>query len=385
LPVPQDPPQPPQTDYFKTSNWQQDEVYPHLSEAQLRVMVYLNRRIFGFGKTQERVSAVQIASGWKPLRDQGAGLAVSTVRAALDRLIELRLVIEVEPNDPRKNQGPVMALQQDREKVNWELLARWAALRRSADKTQTPSGQSEGVPSGQSEGVPSGQSEGVPSGQSEGLPYKKEKEKETRKTATNMRAAADSANAAHANGNRAVVASLASQEVPIDLARELCASPEGCRWAEQHLAWLPFRVGLENPVGYLIAAIRGAVAGVERYRTAPSGYVRDQEQTAKAEKQRDRTAAVLAGDRVSKSGAGGPEVAPTAAPAWQQFRDALECEDSSLEQHLRYATRTVTGSDQTLTLIPHGARFPKLFKRERPLLNDVATKAGLELRLEEKP
>ncbi len=83
---------------FQSPNYTQvpDEVFdhlmPHLSEAELKVLLYVVRRTFGFKKTSDAISISQMAEGittrnGKTL-DQGTGLSRSSVKNATASLVK---------------------------------------------------------------------------------------------------------------------------------------------------------------------------------------------------------------------------------------------------------------------------------------------------------
>jgi phage replication O-like protein O len=76
-----------------------DSLMPHLSGGELKVLLYICRRTFGFRKDSDRISLTQIAHGITTkagrVLDQGTGLSKRQVQRAL-RVLENRKVILVE-------------------------------------------------------------------------------------------------------------------------------------------------------------------------------------------------------------------------------------------------------------------------------------------------
>ncbi len=74
-----------------------DEQLPDLSGAELKVLLYIMRRTFGFKKEADNISLNQIATGIVTREgvalDRGTGLSKSTVQVALKSLIENRIVL----------------------------------------------------------------------------------------------------------------------------------------------------------------------------------------------------------------------------------------------------------------------------------------------------
>jgi phage replication O-like protein O len=75
-----------------------DSLMPHLSGGELKVLLYICRRTFGFRKESDSISLTQIAQGITTkagrVLDQGTGLSKRQVQRAL-RVLENRKIIEV--------------------------------------------------------------------------------------------------------------------------------------------------------------------------------------------------------------------------------------------------------------------------------------------------
>lgn len=73
-----------------------DEIAPRLKEGELRVMLYLMRRTFGFHKHEDRVSIAQFCDGITTRDgrrlDHGTGMSKPGVRKALDGCVAKGLV-----------------------------------------------------------------------------------------------------------------------------------------------------------------------------------------------------------------------------------------------------------------------------------------------------
>src|SRR5919107_3547220 len=69
-----------------------DELMAHLSGAELKVLLYIIRRTFGFKKDTDTISLKQICSGITTregeVLDRGTGLSLSTVQLAMKGLLE---------------------------------------------------------------------------------------------------------------------------------------------------------------------------------------------------------------------------------------------------------------------------------------------------------
>src|SRR3954470_22792096 len=81
-----------------------DEQLPDLSGAELKVLLYIMRRTFGFKKDADDISMNQIASGITtregPVLDRGTGLSKSTVQVAIKGLVDKRIVITTKRVSP---------------------------------------------------------------------------------------------------------------------------------------------------------------------------------------------------------------------------------------------------------------------------------------------
>lgn len=74
-----------------------DEQLPELSGAELKVLLYVMRRTFGFKKNADDISLNQICSGITTregaVLDRGTGLSKSTVQVAIKGLVERRIMV----------------------------------------------------------------------------------------------------------------------------------------------------------------------------------------------------------------------------------------------------------------------------------------------------
>src|SRR3954469_9997908 len=87
-----------------------DELMAHLSGAELKVLLYIIRRTFGFKKESDNISLKQISNGITTkegeILDRGTGLSLSTVQLALKGLIEKQCVITVRNRSKEKGDQP---------------------------------------------------------------------------------------------------------------------------------------------------------------------------------------------------------------------------------------------------------------------------------------
>jgi replication protein O len=87
-----------------------DELMAYLSGAELKVLLYIIRRTFGFKKESDTISLRQICNGIKTregeVLDKGTGLSLSTVQIALKGLLEKNCVITARNRSQEKGDEP---------------------------------------------------------------------------------------------------------------------------------------------------------------------------------------------------------------------------------------------------------------------------------------
>lgn len=111
---------------FQHPNIYVDKYMSFLTNNELRVLLYMMRRIFGFQKRQDTISLSQMTDGIVTNEgerlDYGAGLSRPACIKAVKGLKEFGLVQEVAENDPETNNGKCYALQLDPAQVNFSGL-----------------------------------------------------------------------------------------------------------------------------------------------------------------------------------------------------------------------------------------------------------------------
>ncbi len=87
-----------------------DDLMAHLSGAELKVLLYIIRRTFGFKKDTDNISLNQICNGIKTregdVLDKGTGLSLSTVQIAIRGLLEKNCVLTVRNRSKKKGDEP---------------------------------------------------------------------------------------------------------------------------------------------------------------------------------------------------------------------------------------------------------------------------------------
>lgn len=152
---------------FQTPNAYVDYVMPYLTGEEYKVLLYATRRILGFQKRQDRISLSQFTDGTinkkGKVLDRGTGLSVETVKKSLASLVAFGLMVRVEGNDPRTNEGTLWSLQWNGRKVAWKALeereekrseAARAKMTKARSMRQTPPNGIEGAPPNGIEGTP---------------------------------------------------------------------------------------------------------------------------------------------------------------------------------------------------------------------------------------
>ena len=83
-----------------------DELLSHLSGAEVKVLLYICRRTFGFKKESDNISLSQIVSGIVTkegkVLDRGTGLVKDTVTRALKSLEEKKVIVRTRRSSPEK-------------------------------------------------------------------------------------------------------------------------------------------------------------------------------------------------------------------------------------------------------------------------------------------
>ena len=123
---------------YQTPNSYSDELFPLLTEPELRCLLYAIRRIFGFGHREAPISVAQFVNGTVSRKtgeqlDYGTGLCAESVVKALKSLKQFNVMIETAPSRGRR--PTTWGLQLDYAKIDWRELyerqRRWKEAERS--------------------------------------------------------------------------------------------------------------------------------------------------------------------------------------------------------------------------------------------------------------
>ena len=87
-----------------------DEVMPELSEAELKVLLYVFRRTFGFKKRSDNIALAQMVAGIRrkdgSVLDRGTGLSKASVTRALKSLVERGMLRKVKRSSDARGDLP---------------------------------------------------------------------------------------------------------------------------------------------------------------------------------------------------------------------------------------------------------------------------------------
>lgn len=127
---------------FQTPNAYIDRFMHLLTAEEWKVLSYAARRIFGFGKRQDRISLSQFTGGVVDRKagrrlDYGTGLSKSGVLHALAGLTQYGLLLEIEKGSITANTAALYELQLDSERVDLAGLEARAASRRTTNARRT--------------------------------------------------------------------------------------------------------------------------------------------------------------------------------------------------------------------------------------------------------
>jgi DNA-binding transcriptional ArsR family regulator len=87
-----------------------DAIMPELTESELKVLLYIIRRTYGFKRQSDTISLNQLADGITRrdgrVLDRGTGLSRSTVKRALRSLKQKHLIVAMRNSDPQYGNLP---------------------------------------------------------------------------------------------------------------------------------------------------------------------------------------------------------------------------------------------------------------------------------------
>ena len=87
-----------------------DALLPDLSLPELKVLLYITRRTFGFKKRSDSISLAQLIDGIRTrdgrVLDRGTGLSRSSVRRGINGLLEKGVIIAMQNSSPDRGSQP---------------------------------------------------------------------------------------------------------------------------------------------------------------------------------------------------------------------------------------------------------------------------------------
>ncbi len=96
--------------YTQTPNELFDQLMPHLNEGELKVLLYIIRRTFGFQRESDTISIKQMMDGLVTRDgrrlDEGVGLSRSAVIRALKGLQDKGVIVAQKNVDPERGSMP---------------------------------------------------------------------------------------------------------------------------------------------------------------------------------------------------------------------------------------------------------------------------------------
>jgi len=92
--------------YTQVPNVFLDELMSELTGSELKVLMYINRRTFGFGKRSDNISLNQIANGIikkdSTVLDKGTGLSKTQIINAINKLVDKGIIIKAKRASEKK-------------------------------------------------------------------------------------------------------------------------------------------------------------------------------------------------------------------------------------------------------------------------------------------
>lgn len=108
---------------FQTPNFYVDECMAYLTGNEIKCVLYIARKIFGWQKRSDCIAKSQII--------EATGLSAETVDKVMATLVEFGIVLRLAENNASKNNGVEWALQTDSDAIRFDLMRQ-----RMADQTQ---------------------------------------------------------------------------------------------------------------------------------------------------------------------------------------------------------------------------------------------------------
>lgn len=252
-----------------------------LTGAELKVLLYVARRTYGFGKDWDRISLQQLARGIRrrdgSVLDRGTGLSVSSVARAAKSLEARGLLVRQRNLDASTGEHD-----QTTYRLNLDFTGELGAASVLPDRQVSPEVGERALP--ERENVLPDTGGGTPMPGEGGLPERERQE-------TDQETEQETAAGAPAED---LVAALVAQDLNREDAVRLAgASPAECR---RQLDYLPYKAAelRGSPGAWLRCAIEGAYGPPRSYRQAQASARRQAATAARVEARRAQDAYVAA-------------------------------------------------------------------------------------------
>ncbi len=241
--------------YTQTPDAVFDWIMPYLTGAELKVLLYIIRRTFGFKKEADAISIEQLCNGIVTRDgrrlDLGTGLKRATVLEALRSLREKNLIVAQQQRDPLTGSKPTvysLNLRQDHPQGVYSSIPR-STEEHTPTSTQAHPGIQRDVPRSVDDHDRGVRQEG-PNGYAPAYPQQTVQDTAKQKTAEELR----------------LLSELVKHGVSTSVAQELVEEFDAEHIARQ-IEMLPYRHP-KDPAAVLVKSIRDAWG-------APGGYVQD--------------------------------------------------------------------------------------------------------------
>lgn len=114
---------------FQTPNFYVDECMPYLTGNEIKCVLYIARKTFGWQKRSDRIAKSQIM--------ESTGLGAETVDKVMATLVEFGIVLRLAENNAAKNNGVEWALQMDSEAIRFDLMRKRLLDQEERNRTKT--------------------------------------------------------------------------------------------------------------------------------------------------------------------------------------------------------------------------------------------------------
>jgi len=114
---------------FQTPNFYVDECMQYLTGNEVKCLIFIARKTFGWQKRSDRIAKSQIM--------EATGLGAETVDKAMCALVEFGIVLRLAENNAAKNNGVEWGLQMDGEAIRFDLMRKRLLDQEQRNRTKT--------------------------------------------------------------------------------------------------------------------------------------------------------------------------------------------------------------------------------------------------------